>query len=1079
MAFAVRSWSGRVRYSERAQGVVAEEDDDGPLLTGEGDGSCYHYFPGGDAPEDEDWAETRLQPCEEAEEDDEWADDTRWRRCGTPRYAPEDDEVSDDEALVVDAQRRHRAMLRRMAADKAAEAEAKMVKEARETRRRATKTQKLAERAAARQKQRAAATATDDETPKASSDDEAARAAADEAARVERVRMTRRKQKARYKRLLETLVEQRRHEADLESTKASTDAEFRRKVRAAGMQRVRAALELQQQEDAHRVESGAVGSAVSAVRARQQQPQSSDEDEASRVKRRTREAKGLRERAKQHLERMVEERRQREAAEAAQAQRLARRQKIMGERILAESSSARINKNPEEEEEAADESEAVKKPTAAEQRAVVERLNSRRTACQPMAPAARDFADWKRKHGIAPEQRVFVMTGWYPCVREALVARGWVQNLDRDSPFFDLKWTLTSQHLRQSNLEPWQLSNHFQKTRSLVTKVGLSRSLDSLRWFARETTEGIFPRCYDLATPVEAQAFVEDFQTLQALKILQAIVAILPDDDEDNMRVNGAVYEAALGRCRRHRDRLRCDDLDDASSSSSLTVTTAAAEAELLGIVSARLDEEDASTVLRDAVRLPRRENESDKARNRVSERAALAGSFQVSRSALAQARAVLSDVASLSAQAGLDGLRSRVRNLWIVKPAAKSRGRGIATFRQLEPLFEYCDGSSLWVVQKYVENQMLIANRKFDLRQWVLVTTWNPLTIWFYDECYARFSAADFTADDDHLRDEYVHLVNNSISKHADGFHDAVHAENGVKIVDCMWNLDEFRDYVGWRHGREPFASCEAPHFDDTPRAEARFRPLDASRDDVFATHIQPAMQRIATCAFLCAQETVEHRLNSWELYGLDFMLDDTGKPWLIEINSSPACDYSTSVTETFVRRALVDILKVTLDHAEWKANGAGAPAPDTGGWRCIYVGPVLETPIAAFGGADIVCKGTNIPEPRDFRRAKRAAARVVTRQVAAVVGCETDAPVPSLPAATAPSPSDRLGFVEGPAEPYPPPPSSEIRGGNDHPVRRKLLHSASSVGLAAAKKATPPSAAKKPMAHVKITTVTMDLNP
>ena len=73
-------------------------------------------------------------------------------------------------------------------------------------------------------------------------------------------------------------------------------------------------------------------------------------------------------------------------------------------------------------------------------------------------------------------------------------------------------------------------------------------------------------------------------------------------------------------------------------------------------------------------------------------------------------------------------------------------------------------------------------------------------------------------------------------------------------------------------------------------------------------------------------------------EFIGYDFMIDTDYQPWLIEINSSPSMEYSTSITKELVQNVLEDVIKVIVDYSSEKKSMK--KHIDTGGFKLIYKG-------------------------------------------------------------------------------------------------------------------------------------------
>jgi hypothetical protein len=56
-------------------------------------------------------------------------------------------------------------------------------------------------------------------------------------------------------------------------------------------------------------------------------------------------------------------------------------------------------------------------------------------------------------------------------------------------------------------------------------------------------------------------------------------------------------------------------------------------------------------------------------------------------------------------------------------------------------------------------------------------------------------------------------------------------------------------------------------------------------------------------------------NRKNCFELFGYDFIIDDEFNPFLIEVNTNPCLEESSTLLKIILRRMMDDLMKLTID--------------------------------------------------------------------------------------------------------------------------------------------------------------------
>ena len=217
--------------------------------------------------------------------------------------------------------------------------------------------------------------------------------------------------------------------------------------------------------------------------------------------------------------------------------------------------------------------------------------------------------------------------------------------------------------------------------------------------------------------------------------------------------------------------------------------------------------------------------------------------------------------------------------NLYIVKPVASSRGRGVRVLSDVTTL------PNKGILQKYIYNPHLINKKKYDIRVYVLVTGFSPLKIYLYENGLIRFCSENFDLDPDRLNNNYIHVTNFSVNKAMAKIKGG--QEDEIDFA-TKWSITALRGY---------FLEKKLDFNPVWKRIKDIILKVILS---IFELALPPLRQFKLNCC------------NLFELYGIDIILDEKLNPWLLECNLNPSLSCDTEVDLKIKSKLVTDVLNI-----------------------------------------------------------------------------------------------------------------------------------------------------------------------
>lgn len=177
-------------------------------------------------------------------------------------------------------------------------------------------------------------------------------------------------------------------------------------------------------------------------------------------------------------------------------------------------------------------------------------------------------------------------------------------------------------------------------------------------------------------------------------------------------------------------------------------------------------------------------------------------------------------------------------------------------------------------VISEYLDKPLLFKGYKFDLRIYVLVTSFYPLKIYIFREGLVRLATNKYIEIGAKGYDKASHLTNTSIGKQYEG----------------KKSLRQYEDDVS------QYVMSFAAFF-------SQLKKEGADVDLIWNQIYDIIIKTILSVEGIVSDFTKEHfqdRSKCFELYGFDVMIEKDLKPWILEVNLLPSCAMTSKLDKT-----------------------------------------------------------------------------------------------------------------------------------------------------------------------------------